>query len=111
MAGSFIRPKQMQETILLERRFNAMRRRDGETNIPIRGVKLDYGTGGGCGNADRSPYAIGITCFFGFDPIDNTPEECRKLLAEDSKKRKPPKTSCDARYQVTSCVHVAPRSR
>jgi hypothetical protein len=99
----------MQETILLERRFNAIRRRDKQDNIPIRGVKFDYGTSGGCGNADRSPYAIGVTCYFGFNPIDNTPEKCKRLLADDSKKRKPPKTSCDPQYQVTSCVHVAPR--
>lgn len=53
----------------------------------------------------------GYPCFFSMqilskhDVLIPTAEECDKLLAEDNKKRKPPKTACDPKHQVMSCVH------
>lgn len=66
-------------------------------NVPVRSNKVDYGKGN----------AIAYTSYFEHAGHVATPEECRKLLAENSKNRKPPKKSCDPKYQVNSCIHVS----
>jgi hypothetical protein len=94
----FLSDKGMQDSILQERRYNAHRRREGLLKHPTRTIV--------CGCSSQNCGAFYCTVEHIIIP---TPEECKKHLTDDNKKRKPPKKACDPKYQVMSCVHVGRR--
>ncbi len=99
MARKFLTPIGIQDSILQERRYNAYRKRTGvNKKHPTRTIV--------CGCTARSCGAFYSTMEHITIP---TPAECKKHLAEDNKKRKPPKTKGDPKQQVIACVHVGPR--
>jgi hypothetical protein len=96
MAGKFLSPAGMQDTILTERRSNSRRRRNGISQHPTRTIT--------CGCPAKSCGAFFVTMDHIIIP---TSGECKKLLALDNERRKPPKKACDPKHQVLSCVHMS----
>jgi hypothetical protein len=78
MAGKFMRPEAIADSLRCEQATNARRRRDGLTRHPVRGYA--------CGCPDP-----GCGAFYLIDTTKLIPTalECRTLLAADNRARKP----------------------